>query len=467
MKIARNATRDRARPRARWKTVAPSLCLLLLSAAVIGCREQRPASPEPTQEPADVGEDWPTRLHDVHRSGITTEQLSLPLAHAWTYATKLAPAPAWTESPARHDYLHDWYDLKPRQAFDRCFDVAVVGARLYFASSTSGAVTCLDTHTGEEVWTYFTDGPVRFAPHVVGNRVYVGSDDGCAYCLDADHGCVIWRERAGPADLRIWGNQHMISMWPVRTSVLVDGDDVFWTAGIFPEEGMFLCKRNAEDGAGGWTKPAAAPPQGYLLALPDRVFVPTGKSFPRVYSRETGECVGDIKDNARDGGCWALIAPGLDEFWYGPTTANETQGFATAGLARIASVAGANCLVVDATHAYHCTDTHLIKTDRTSRETVWSMAQPYPHALIKAGDTIFAGGGGQVAAFDTDGQRLWTAPVDGKAYGLAAARGRLFVSTDTGSIYCFQAARPNTRDDASVTNAARPQDWIQTSWRST
>ena len=434
LKTARYIKRARTRGRIARKLIGHAVWVLSLSSLPV------------------VGDDWPTRLHDVRRSGITTEQLSLPLTHPWTYATRRAPAPAWTESPAKHDYLHNWYDLKPRQNFDRCFDVAVVGPRLYFGSSTSGAVTCLDVTTGSEVWTFFTDGPVRFAPHVAEGKLYVGSDDGYAYCLSAEDGSVIWRERAGPSDDMIWGNQHMISVWPVRTSVMVDHGDVFWTAGIFPEEGMFACKRNAVDGSGGWTKPAAAPPQGYLLALPDRIFVPTGKSYPRVYSRATGECVGDIKSSARDGGCWALIAPDLGEFWFGPTTSNEVQAFSTAAMAHVASVPGANCLIVDSTHAYCCTDTRLIKIDRRSRETVWRIPELYPYALIKAGDTLFAGGDGQVAAFDLNGRRTWTAPVDGKAYGLAVARGRLYVSTDSGSIHCFQATLPRIRDGAVVSH---------------
>ena len=46
---------------------------------------------------------------------------------------------------------------------------------------------------------------------------------------------------------------------------------------------------------------------------------------------------------------------------------------------------------------------------------------------------------GQVAAFDAEnGRQLWSAPVDGNAYGLAVAAKRLYVSTNTGSIYCFQ-----------------------------
>lgn len=403
------------------------------------------------QEPSPAaGKDWPTRMHDIQRTGVTGEIVSLPMTPAWTYATKRAPAPAWTESPAVHDYLHKWYDLKPRQHFDRCMDVAVEGARVYFGSSTSGAVTCLDLQDGSERWSFFTDAPIRFSPHAVGGRVYFGSDDGYVYCLDGESGREIWRERVAPHDDMLWGNQHMISVWPVRSSVLVDGEDIFWTAGMFPEEGMFVCKRNAADGAEVWTKPAAAPPQGYLLALHDRLFVPSGKSFPRIYSRETGECIGDVKNNVRDGGCWALIAPDTRELWTGPTTANETQSFDSKSMARIASVRGANTLVAAEGFVYFTTDDAMAKLDRGSQSITWEKPLPYPHSLIKTKNCLFAGGENEVAAIDFDGNCLWTAPVDGIAYGLAVAHGRLFVSTDTGSIHCFLSTMAEGKTLASA-----------------
>jgi Concanavalin A-like lectin/glucanases superfamily/PQQ-like domain/Domain of unknown function (DUF2341) len=395
-----------------------------------------------------VAEDWPTRLHDVHRSGVTQEQVGMPLSPAWTYTTSRAPAPAWTESPAVHDYLHNWYDLKPRQNFDRCYDVAVAGGLVYFGSSASGAITCLDASKGgAEVWTFFTGGPVRFAPHVANGKVYAGSDDGFVYCLDGRDGSVIWSERAGPTDEMVWGNEHMISVWPVRTSVMVDGGDVFWTAGIFPEEGMFVCKRSASAGSGGWTAKAVSPPQGYLLALPDRIIVPTGKTFPRMYSRDGGKHAGDLKANSRDGGSWVLVAPDAREVWFGPTVTNEAQRIDTASSARIASVRGANYVVVDGESAYSSTDAAISKMDRTTQKTVWTRDFAYPCALIKAGELLFAGGAGEVAAINADGQRVWTAPVDGNAYGLAVANGCLYVSTDTGSIHCFKATIPSIKND--------------------
>jgi|APSaa5957512622_1039677.scaffolds.fasta_scaffold03393_4 outer membrane protein assembly factor BamB len=398
------------------------------------------------------------RSHDPQRSGITPESLSIPLSRAWTHTTNRTPTPAWTESPARHDYLHNYYDLKPRQAFDRCFDVAVADGRVYFASSQSGTVTCLLANdNGDVVWTFFTDAPVRFAPHVVGERLYVGSDDGFMYCLDTRDGTVVWKERVGPTAEMLWGNENMISVWPVRTGVLVVDDYVYWTAGLFPEQGIYVCRRKAADGTGGWTHTLKRPAQGYLLASRNYLVVPTGKTFPLVFDRGTGAPIGDIKKSARDGGSWALIEAATDRIWSGPNTENALQSFDRATGARTAAIRGANCLVVDGANTFYNTDSELVKvtqsedgvdrrgkkSGRARRQIVWSKKAPFPHSLIKAGALIFAGGRDRVAAFGENGEKLWEAPVDGRAFGLAAADGHLYVSTDAGSIHCFKATLPH------------------------
>ena len=395
------------------------------------------------------------RLHDARRSGVASESLSVPLTAEWTYSTKRRPAPAWTESPARHDYLHNWYDLKPRQGFDRCFDVAVADDRVTFGSSHSGAVTCLLAREGGKVaWTFFTDGPVRFAPQVAGGKLYIGSDDGYAYCLNAGNGSLVWKERAGPTTEMLWGNEHMISLWPVRTSPLVHGDDVFWTAGLFPEQGIYLCRRKAADGSGGWTQALPRPAQGYLLATTESLIVPTGKTFPMVCDLGTGKLVGDLRSSPRDGGSWALVEPGSNRVWSGPTVTNDLQGLGGGPTARKASLAGANRLIIDGNDAFYNTDSRVVRIDRSARKTVWSRKASYPHSLIKAGEVVLAGGDGQVAAFSVDGEELWQAAVDGKAYGLAVARSRLYVSTDTGSIHCFRATLPHVAGPQRVVRVA-------------
>ena len=70
----------------------------------------------------------------------------------------------------------------------------------------------------------------------------------------------------------------------------------------------------------------------------------------------------------------------------------------------------------------------------------WQVASEYPLSMILTRDRIFAGGKGKIAAFDTrKGNITWKKTIRGNAYGLAAANGRLYVSSDDGSIYCYQA----------------------------
>ena len=386
-------------------------------------------------------EDWPTYRKDIHRGGVTSEKLALPLALDWSHTTARAPSPAWTESPAMHDYLHGHYDLKPRQNFDGCFHVAVVGQRVYFGSSVSGAVTCLDAENGGEVWTFFTDGPIRLAPTVADGKVYFGSDDGFVYCLDAGNGSVAWQDRAGPSADKIWGNERMISVWPVRSSVLVDGGHVFWTAGIFATEGMFFCKRNVLDGSGGWTVAPVRPHQGYLVATAGRLIAPSGKTSPAVYRRDDGRSEGDLRKNRR-GGSWVLVTPDESGVFSGPTLDNATHQFDPVRRTVVASAQGANCLIVDQTEIYYNTDSKIAAIARGDLSKVWSSDLVCPFALIKAGNHLFAGGDGEVQALDAaTGDSVWNAPVDGKSLGLAVANGALYVSTDRGSIHCFRATR--------------------------
>jgi len=383
--------------------------------------------------------DWPTRLYDNRRCGTTPEELTLPMVEEWNHKT-VPPTPAWSESPAFDGQTQP--NLKPRQNFDVCFDVVVAGNLAYFGSSNTGAVTCLDIETGNIVWTFVTDGPVRLAPHLAHGRVYAGSDDGYAYCLDAADGSLLWKDRAGPDNRMLWGNGRLISIWPVRSSIIVDGDSVFWTAGLFPREGMYICKRNALDGTGGWTKPARRPSQGYLVAGSKALYAPGGKGYPVVYDRNTGDVIGYIKAGSRDGGTWALLSPDENQFWSGPFEKNAAYQFDTRTRDHIASVTNANYLIADSTNAYYVTDRSIVKTNRADRSVVWSRNYAYPYALIKAGGILIAGGDSEIAAFDDVGNRIWTAPVDGMAYGLAAANGHLFVSTDRGVIHCFGNGTP-------------------------
>lgn len=70
--------------------------------------------------------------------------------------------------------------------------------------------------------------------------------------------------------------------------------------------------------------------------------------------------------------------------------------------------------------------------------TLNTLQQDFRYAFIGAGEHRIGGGDGKVAAFRaSDGVEIWSAEINGKAYGLATAGGHLLVSTDAGFIYCY------------------------------
>ena len=238
------------------------------------------------------GADWPTYRGDPQRSGCTDERLPDALVVQWRFAAKHAPQPAWSGRDTR-------------MPFDRVMHPVVADGRVFFGSSVDCKVYALDAATGNELWTFFCDGPVRFAPSVDGDRLFVVSDDGHLYCLAAADGRLLWKLRGGPTDSRVLGNGRLISRWPARGGPVVDDGVVYFAAGIWPSEGIFIYAIDAETGKVIWCNdrtgsvwmaqphPGAnaasgVSAQGYLALAGDKLLVPTGRAVPAVFYRNNG-----------------------------------------------------------------------------------------------------------------------------------------------------------------------------------
>ncbi len=435
-------------------------------------------------------DDWPTYMHDTSRSGVAAEALSFPLKPTWTWQSKYPPRPAWT-GPAKEDKYNKPGPLTARLLFDRAFFTVSAGDDVLFGSSVDDKVYCLDAKTGKPRWAFFTEGPVRFAPTIAGDRVYAGSDDGRVYCLALSDGRLIWKRMVGPRDRRVPGNGRMISAWPVRGGVTVDNGTVFCAAGMFPNDGVFAVALNAKDGTEQWrTSMGDLPAQGYTLASQTKLYVPTGRNNPTVFDRKTGKKLYTVKGG--QGGTYTLLTG--DQLVVGPGKAGVLGVTGDDGRDQIASFAG-NHMIVTAAMSYLHSNTELSALDRqlylkllsdrraaTNRQKhlgkvlkalgskgdpekikatrdelielgkkvnaltkamadciKWKVKCDAPHALILAGDALIAGGENKVAAIRTsDGKTIWQGQVVGHAYGLTVANGRLLVSTDRGTIHCFE-----------------------------
>jgi outer membrane protein assembly factor BamB len=432
-------------------------------------------------------DNWPTYMHDTQRSGVTAERLEWPLNECWVYTATHQPQPAWP-GPARQDYWHRAFNLRATVTYDRAFHVVGIGDTIFFGSSADDKVYALDARTGAERWTFFTEGPVRLAPTIANGQVYIGSDDGCAYCLSADDGSLLWKYRATDTERIIPGNERMISMWPIRTGLLVDEGNLYFASGLFPNQGTYLLALRAEDGSVQWKSRVDISPQGYLLASNERLYVPTGRTNPYIFARSDGRVLGELPSA---GGTFALLMENV--LVTGPGRREKELDAADVNTRSKVAMFGGLRMLVNGPTAYMQSENQLSAFDRSrylqlSRERMhlaqqqskikdrlrklglrtteiqqlqeqastltrqmnelskqmkdcyrWTVPCQYPYTMIMAGDTLLLGGENEIAAIDAgSGKTVWTAPVDGKAYGLSVVNGGLFASTSKGRIHGFR-----------------------------
>ncbi len=443
-----------------------------------------------------LAQDWPTYRHDNQRSGTTDTSLSLPLNRTWQYVSPAPPQRAWA-GPAKWDAFAALADQRSMRDFDPAFYVTSAQDRVYFGSSVDDSVHCLDLGTGEEVWQFRTDGPVRIAPTLFDGKTYFGSDDGYVYCVEARTGTPVWKYRGVDDNRLIAFNGKLISQWPCRSGVLVQNNAAYFTLSLLPWAPSYICAVKADDGTVIYkTEHQVLTAQAPMLASATRLYMPQGRQRPVVCDVATGKLMGGF-GNAGQGGTFALLTP-ENKLVHGVgqthSSGGELRGFNADTRDQIATFPTATCMVIKGGMAWFCSAKELIALDRgrymalqtriaannkqlgtinarlkklkdqTNDEThtlnqtkldlsiknkdlateaqacfMWKQDVGALNTLICAGEHLFAGAENKVMAYrSTDGKQVWQADVDGKVHGLAIANHSLLVSTDTGRIICFK-----------------------------
>ena len=390
--------------------------------------------------PLAVAADWPVFQQNYQRNAKTSDSFDLDqLTLLWQRQLAGPPNPAWS-GPAKWDAYAGIRGLKSMRNYDPAYHVIAVGDRIWIGSSMDDAVHCLNLRDGQSRWQFTTDGPIRVAPSFADGQLYFGSDDGHAYCIEAESGELRWRFSPRPAERRIVNNGRLISMWPVRTGILVDGGIAYFGASLLPWQESYLCAvdatTGASDGAGHFVTPIEdATMEGPLSLVPGRFLVsPQGRIAPRLFSPVDGSPVGQLQ-----GGGGSFVVLTKDSVFHGP--GNKT-GWLTASslesLDTVASYRGGNAMVVAGDVSFILTDDSLSAANYVTREQIWLTECDCPLSMILAGETLFVGGQDRVRAFDArSGKTIWSHRIEGKAFALAAAGGVLLVSTDTGQLFAF------------------------------
>jgi len=408
-----------------------------------------------------------------------------------------------------------------RLQFDRFHAPVVTGKTLFVGSSVNDALLALDVATGAEKWRFRTDGPVRLAPAAANGKVYIASDDGRLYCLDAEAGTLIWKFRGGPAARRLIGNERVISVWPARGGPVTAEGAVYFAAGIWPFMGVFVYALDAETGQVRWRNSdsdslyrvvdhdfwdyVGVSPQGSLAVVGEKLIVPCGRAWPAIFDRSTGKLLhfaqGQELPYTRDttwhrpswqGGNWRVAADSRYVFNMLPAGGRTHGGIldlATGGLVGMAwssnlpgnvvldgaAIYGADhrCVRALRNGEFKRTDAgeakspvgHAVRQVHVKLPELWNLPAS-GHALIKAGSRLYLGASKVVKAIDIPSPGAqpkvsWEAPVDGAVHELLAAAGRLFAVTAEGRLYCFgpDQAAPQRHGFAAAAPAAPPDEW--------
>jgi outer membrane protein assembly factor BamB len=397
--------------------------------------------------------DWPTYKGNEARNGYTEQGLPAKLALRWVVKAPHAPMPAWPVST--------------RLGFDRAFQPVVAKGIVYYGSSADCQVHALDAATGQKRWTFFTGGPVRFAPTIWKDQVFAASDDGWLYCLAAADGKLLWKKQGCPDERMILGNDRMVSRWPARGGPVVADDTVYFAAGIWPSEGIFVYALDAATGKviwcndqsgsifmgqphGGAYAASGVGAQGYLVVNGDQLLVPTGRAVPAVFDRATGKFrYFHLQAYGHKGGA-STFAIGPYFFNAGVTYDAATgKVLDPVGAGEVAAIPDG--LILSTTKdvvAYEWADK--TRKEKPKLELVkykglqklWSISGVRGgSAVVVAGQSVVCGGDKLVTIADRETKKpVWSASVDGAVHGLAVAGQQLFVSTDQGVLYCFDAS---------------------------
>ena len=137
--------------------------------------------------------------YDIGRTSSTPEELPTDLNLQWIVELE-QPKSCWPYTQFR-------------MLFDQSYEPVVMEALIFIPSMVRDRVTAHDINTGDLKWSYYADGPVRFAPIAWNGMVYFISDDSCLYCLDAPTGNLLWKFQGGPSKYKVLGNERLVSMW--------------------------------------------------------------------------------------------------------------------------------------------------------------------------------------------------------------------------------------------------------------
>ncbi len=410
-------------------------------------------------------QDWPMWRYDAGRTAASNNRVPSELRQSWN--KKLTPRRQAWDDPLNLDLM----------TYDRLFEPIVMEGRLFIGFNDADKLSAFDADTGGELWSFYTEAPVRLPPAGWRGQVFFCSDDGFLYCVEAASGELAWKFSGAPSAQHAIGNQRLTSAWPARGGPVVRDGVVYFAASIWPFMGTFIYALDAETGDVVWTndstgaqyikQPHSAPsfagvaPQGALVATEKMLLVPGGRSVPAAFDRASGE-LRYFEINAGGKGTGGSFVTADETHFYVHTRHKSTRAFRLGDGVKTAFMPSEPVLAGETIFSAEVDDGHpVVRAYDSNQKVLWQVEADGAGDLILADDQLVAAGSDAItiltAARDqTPGRVVGRIPVPGKSIQrLIAADQKLFAVTLEGEILAFGSATANEQSGNSADESFR------------
>ncbi|MFH1762248.1 MAG: PQQ-binding-like beta-propeller repeat protein [bacterium] len=426
--------------------------------------------------------DWPIFRNNTKRTSYTSNVLPEAMNLLWSEQIGV-PRP---DGPLGEDWRLGF------QLFD-VISAPTVAAGIAFVGLTHlNQVVALDADTHQEKWRYTAGGRIESPPTYYEGRCIFGAADGWVYCLDASDGALIWKYRAAPANTKITAYGQLESVWPVVGSILVKDNKVVFGCGRVAgsDGGYSVIALEADSGELIWEQVMDGEPYNICKSLmsdgQDFFMGQSGGSFIK-FDANDGNAVtwGLSPENliyyGRQGflfGAWRELVGGTsgklthyvqisDGFSAGSHYDSQAPVSGASRTIQLLALREADNMAYGADIINHRSQVswlapmlcELFAQNKNASDVSWRKTLDFPRqveALIVANDKLIVAGandcvshkgGGFLEIRSTEtGEVLsgcsWNLPSPPAYEGLAAANGKIYVSTSCGKLSCYGSGSP-------------------------
>ncbi|MDG1872477.1 MAG: PQQ-binding-like beta-propeller repeat protein [Mariniblastus sp.] len=208
--------------------------------------------------PQPAADDWPLYRNDQWRSGSSGSSGPKLLKKQWR--VKLSE-PIDSKINLESAILHDWKDNPvvkgPLSA------PTIANGLVYVTRPDAHELIAMDSSSGEIRWRFTANGRLDTPPSIHRGLCLFGSAAGWVYALRADTGELVWRRRAAPTEERIVAYGQVESPWPVPGAILVMNDIAYFAAGRQPlaDGGILVFAIDPMTGKKHWVQKIDSVPQ--------------------------------------------------------------------------------------------------------------------------------------------------------------------------------------------------------------